>query len=229
MASSPYDRALALCPGDAAKLELARIGAELGLGADAQEWIVVVLYAEARRLFGSSDRAGEDEGVRRLEAAAARVEAAIARASSRAVESAKLRRRWPFGGLLAIAALVGLTAWFGGATVAIANARFSNARVATLLTTRAGAAALGILDANGADLPGNLTRCRRFTIHGRSAQDCVLWNQGPARAAQRDPLSNLLLALQGLPAWPFATLAFVALLIASGLAAMKTGPRVREI
>ncbi len=59
---SPYDRALALRPTDAAKLELARIGTELQLGADSQEWVVMVLYAEAtsvrtqqRKRRGSAD------------------------------------------------------------------------------------------------------------------------------------------------------------------------------
>jgi hypothetical protein len=49
---SVYDRALALCPTDAARVELSRLGAELNLGASSSEWIMVVLYAESRGLFG---------------------------------------------------------------------------------------------------------------------------------------------------------------------------------
>src|SRR2546421_9070150 len=52
---SAYDHAMALCPSDSARLELSRLGAELGLGASSPEWIVVVLYAQARSLFGSGE------------------------------------------------------------------------------------------------------------------------------------------------------------------------------
>ena len=49
--TSPYDRALELCPDAETKAALSRIAAELNLGASSPEWIVVVLHAEARRLF----------------------------------------------------------------------------------------------------------------------------------------------------------------------------------
>ena len=51
---SPYDRAMALCPSDSARLELSRLGADLNLGASSPEWIIIVLYAEARGIFGST-------------------------------------------------------------------------------------------------------------------------------------------------------------------------------
>jgi len=231
MAVSPYDRAIALCPNDAAKLELARLGAELGLGASSEEWVVVVLYAEARRLFGAGDVVAplDDSRLGRVEAATARIEAALAKFDGRTINATKPRRRWPFFGLLAIAALVMLTSWFAGATVATAHVRIAEHRVATLLTTPAGAAALGILEANGAELPQNLARCRALSVGGRGAQDCVLWRQGPSLAPQRDPFWSVLLLLRTLPAWPFAALAFAGLAIASTLAAVKTGPRIRQI
>jgi hypothetical protein len=122
-----------------------------------------------------------------------------------------------------------LTSWFAGATIAAAHVRIADHRVATLLTTPAGAAALGILDANGTELPQNLARCRVLSVAGRSAQDCVLWRQGPAIAPRRDPFWTAFLVLQTLPAWPFAALAVAALTIASILAATKTGPRIRSI
>jgi anti-sigma-K factor RskA len=45
---------MALCPSDAARLELSRLGADLNLGASSPEWIVVVLYAESRGIFGTA-------------------------------------------------------------------------------------------------------------------------------------------------------------------------------
>jgi hypothetical protein len=45
---------MALCPSDAARLELSRLGAELNLGASSPEWIMVVLYGEARGIFGAT-------------------------------------------------------------------------------------------------------------------------------------------------------------------------------
>jgi hypothetical protein len=51
---SAYDRAMALCPSDAARLELSRLGSDLNLGASSPEWIVVVLYAESRGIFGTA-------------------------------------------------------------------------------------------------------------------------------------------------------------------------------
>ncbi len=58
--ASAYDRAMALCPNDTARLELSRLGAELNIGVSSPEWIMVVLYAEARGIFGTptdTDRA----------------------------------------------------------------------------------------------------------------------------------------------------------------------------
>lgn len=229
---SPYDRALGLCPDDKARLELGRISAELGLGTSSQEWIVLVLYAEARRLFGASD-AGRavpnDDRVTRLEAVASRIERVASRLDGPSAMAAKPSRRWPLLGILAIVALIGLASWFAGASTSAAHIQFANRRVATLLTTPAGTAALGILDANGAELPQNLLRCKPFIIQGRAAHDCVLWSQGPAPLPKRRPLWFVQLVLQTLPAWPFALLAAIALVLAAGLAAMKTGPRIRQI
>jgi hypothetical protein len=45
---------MALCPNDSARLELSRLGADLNLGASSPEWIMVVLYAEARGIFGAT-------------------------------------------------------------------------------------------------------------------------------------------------------------------------------
>jgi hypothetical protein len=67
---SPYDRAMALCPSNSARLELARLGAELSLGASSPEWVVVVLHAQARGLFGEveSERAALLAQLKRIEA-----------------------------------------------------------------------------------------------------------------------------------------------------------------
>jgi hypothetical protein len=67
---SPYDHVMALCPSDSARLELSRLGAELGLGASSPEWIVVVLHAHARGLFGEaeSERAALLAQMNRIEA-----------------------------------------------------------------------------------------------------------------------------------------------------------------
>lgn len=64
---SPLDRALSLCPSDAARLELTRLGAELNLGASSPEWIIIVLYAEARGIFGASVDTDHTELFARLE------------------------------------------------------------------------------------------------------------------------------------------------------------------
>jgi hypothetical protein len=58
---------MALCPNDAARLELSRLGAELNLGAASPEWIMVVLYAEARGIFGSSTETERNEVLALLE------------------------------------------------------------------------------------------------------------------------------------------------------------------
>jgi hypothetical protein len=52
---------MALCPSDAARLELSRLGADLNLGASSPEWIVVVLYAESRGIFGAATEADRME------------------------------------------------------------------------------------------------------------------------------------------------------------------------
>ncbi len=75
---SPLDRALALCPSDSARLELTRLGAELNLGTSSPEWIIVVLYAEARGLFAVSEDADRTEVLTRLE----RIEARVKRGSA---------------------------------------------------------------------------------------------------------------------------------------------------
>lgn len=66
---SPYDRAMELCPSNSARLELSRLGAELGLGASSPEWVVVVLHAQARGLFGEieSERAALLAQLNRIE------------------------------------------------------------------------------------------------------------------------------------------------------------------
>ena len=64
---SPLDRALSLCPSDAARLELTRLGAELNLGASSPEWIIIVLYAEARGIFSTSTDTDRTELFARLE------------------------------------------------------------------------------------------------------------------------------------------------------------------
>jgi hypothetical protein len=69
---SPYDRAMALCPNDSARLELSRLGADLNLGASSPEWIMVVLYAEARGIFGATtetERTGVLAQLERIERA----------------------------------------------------------------------------------------------------------------------------------------------------------------
>jgi hypothetical protein len=67
---SPYDRAMELCPSNSARLELSRLGAELGLGASSPEWVVVVLHAQARGLFGEveSERTALLAQLNRIEA-----------------------------------------------------------------------------------------------------------------------------------------------------------------
>ena len=52
---------MALCPNDTARLELSRLGAELNIGVSSPEWIMVVLYAEARGIFGTTPDADRAE------------------------------------------------------------------------------------------------------------------------------------------------------------------------
>jgi len=123
--------------------------------------------------------------------------------------------------VLALTGMVGIVAWFGGATDATARTRFASDRVATMLTTPAGQAAMHVLEANGADLPGNLARCRRFAVDGRRAIDCVLWDGPPLAAGRSSPLWAVTLAARQAPAWPFFTIALIAL---AGLATRMTRP-----
>lgn len=52
---TPYARALALCPTDAARSELDRVAAAINLGASSPEWDIVTLVAESMRIFGTRD------------------------------------------------------------------------------------------------------------------------------------------------------------------------------
>jgi hypothetical protein len=52
---TPYARALALCPTDAARSELDRVAAAINLGATSPEWDIVTLVAESMRIFGTRD------------------------------------------------------------------------------------------------------------------------------------------------------------------------------
>jgi hypothetical protein len=58
---------MALCPNDSARLELSRLGADLNLGASSPEWIMVVLYAEARGIFGSTTETERTDVLAQLE------------------------------------------------------------------------------------------------------------------------------------------------------------------
>jgi hypothetical protein len=51
-------------------------------------------------------------------------------------------------------------------------------QVATLLTTRPGQAALGIVRDSGDALPKLLSKCHSFVDRGRDAMSCTLWARG---------------------------------------------------
>jgi hypothetical protein len=71
---------MALCPNDSARLELSRLGADLNLGAASPEWIMVVLYAEARGIFGATTETQRTDVLAQLE----RIERAQKMAAKRA-------------------------------------------------------------------------------------------------------------------------------------------------
>ena len=85
------------------------------------------------------------------------------------------------------------------------------ARISSAVATPAGAAAMRLLEANGDALPQLLARCRRFTIQGRRAANCTIWDQGPTPAARATPWSWFATAAAATPAWPFAVVSWVAL------------------
>jgi len=233
--ASPYDRALALCPSDAARVELARLGAELGLGPTSQEWIVVVLYAESRRLFpgNRADHTREDD----VDNAGARLSATAASLESSAKALAAMRSAAPppppkatnvqfrvpgiaTATLLAIAAcFVAVIAWFAGATTTAAQLRYANAAVATMLTTPAGHAAWSLLEANGDELPANLAACRSFVQHGRRAMECNLWAEPAGSIVRADSvLGRSLVWIASAPAWPLVIVLFFLAAISVGRA-----------
>ncbi|MGP6158535.1 MAG: hypothetical protein ACLPYS_13705 [Vulcanimicrobiaceae bacterium] len=152
-----------------------------------------------------------DERIKRFEAIAQRVEAAAARIAAHHQRPSGRWYRSPWITVLALVGIVGLGAWFVGGAVAGAHIRFASARIASAVTTPAGAAAMHLLEVNGDDLPKLLARCRRFSIQGRAAASCTLWDEGPAPAARSSPWSWLAMAMAATPAWPFAIVAGVAL------------------
>ena len=143
-----------------------------------------VLLAVAEQLIF---RRRLDERLSRFEAIAQRVEAA-ANCVVIYRERPKTRRHgWPWPAVLALVAIVGLGAWFLGAAVAGAHLRLASARISSALATPAGAAAMHLLEVNGDALPQLLARCQHFTIQGRRAANCTLWDQGPVTAAHATP------------------------------------------
>jgi hypothetical protein len=73
---------MALCPSDAARLELSRLGADLNLGASSPEWIVVVLYAESRGIFGTATETDRTDILAKLDRIETQVEASLAKMPS---------------------------------------------------------------------------------------------------------------------------------------------------
>jgi hypothetical protein len=73
---------MALCPSDAARLELSRLGADLNLGASSPEWIVVVLYAESRGIFGTATETDRTDIRAQLDRIESQMGASLAKMSS---------------------------------------------------------------------------------------------------------------------------------------------------
>jgi hypothetical protein len=73
---------MALCPSDAARLELSRLGADLNLGASSPEWIVVVLYAESRGIFGTATETDRTDILARLDRIETQIGASLAKMPS---------------------------------------------------------------------------------------------------------------------------------------------------
>ncbi len=167
-----------------------------------------VLLAVAEQLIF---RRRLDERLGRFEAIAQRVEAAADRVATYRERPRTRRHRWPWLAVLALVAIVGLGAWFLGGAVAAAHVRLASARISSAVATPAGAAAMRLLETNGDALPQLLARCRRFTIRGRRAANCTIWDQGPAPAARATPWSWFATAADATPAWPFAVVLGLAL------------------
>lgn len=83
---------MALCPSDAARLELSRLGADLNLGASSPEWIVVVLYAESRGIFGTATETDRTEFRAQLDRIETQMAASLANMPSLTDIRAQLER-----------------------------------------------------------------------------------------------------------------------------------------
>ena len=109
MTETPLDRVLALAPSNRERLEISRLGAELGLAPRAEEWTVMLLYAEARRIFGPVPSNDDTERTKRLERVLARLETMPTIRPAPAAARQNHGMTWLGGVLIAI------LAWTGGA------------------------------------------------------------------------------------------------------------------
>jgi hypothetical protein len=113
-----------------------------------------------------------------------------------------------------ITGVVGVIAWLAGqgigATQSAAQLRAAAPQVATLLTTRPGQAALGLVRDNGDALPKILSQCHTFLDHGRDAMSCTLWARGTGVPLTTPTvLDNALAVIAAIPAWPVVLLMVV--------------------
>jgi len=110
-----------------------------------------------------------------------------------------------------ITGLIGVIAWLVGqgigATQSAAQLRAAAPQVATLLTTRPGQAALGLVRDNGDALPKILSQCHAFVDRGRDAMSCTLWARGTGvPLTTPTALDYALATIAAVPAWPVALL-----------------------
>jgi hypothetical protein len=106
---------------------------------------------------------------------------------------------------------IGVVAWLAGQAIgetqSEARLRAAVPQVATLLTTRPGQAALGLVRDNGDALPKLLSQCHTFVDRGRDAMSCTLWARGTGvPLTMATPLDHVLATIAAVPAWPVVLL-----------------------